>query len=387
MSNEWLSLFSESVNKELKNEQEVKYIPLTDYLTGEYLDNSRIFIRKHLIPLINLVKENHDFILPASIRKYSKIFLNKELNPEKIVFIDTETTGLNRSQGTFVFMLGIGQIKNEHFEITQYFVEEMSQEIILYNHLYDLFNQAELFVSYNGKSFDIPLLQSRLVLQRINLNIKTIPHLDLLPLARRLWKSKVEGFSLARMEYHLFEKIRDEEFDIPGYMIPGLYAEYQQTGNPEKLIAVFYHNDDDISSLMSLYSIITNAFIDKIYALQSDFFNILELGRLHEQILEFDKALMFYEHTCNQEDLKAELHLARLYKRMKKYDEAEVLWERIGDVESLIEIAIHNERIKNYPKALDYTKKAFEKINKAEYIDYKLETQIVKRIKRLENKN
>lgn len=386
MSDQWLSLFEEKVNDLKQQNEEQISIPVSQFLQGEYLPDSRIFVRTTDIRIEDLVQNKNDYQLAISLRKYARIFLNKTLNPEKILFIDTETTGLSRSQGTYVFMLGIGQIKGDLFQIRQYFVEEMNQEITLYQHLMDTFRETELFVSYNGKSFDVPLLQSRLILLRQDINLRLIPHLDLLPVTRRLWKNKVDSFSLSRMEYHLFEKMRDAEFDVPGFMIPALYAEYQQSGNPEKLISVFYHNEDDIASLLAIYGIVTQVFNDECYVFASETFNLLEIGRLYEQINEPEKALLYFNKALEKNEDKAEIYLARLYKKLKSHESAEKLWLNIQNEESSLELSKYYEKQKNYALALDYAKKAIAFSCDTDTFTLKKQTEYQKRTDRLLNK-
>jgi hypothetical protein len=386
MSNEWLNLFSESVQKEKTDSEPSGKLDLPTFIEGSYLPDSRIFLRECIKPIDELIKGNREFILPVSIRKYGRIFLRKELDPEAILFIDTETTGLSRSQGTFIFMLGIGQIKGDNFYLRQYFIEEMSEEIILFEHIYELLQKTELFVSYNGKSFDIPLLQSRLTINRINLQIKEVPHYDLLPLARRIWRSKLDSFSLANLEKHLFDKIRDEEFDVPGYLIPSLYAEYQESGNPEALINVFYHNEDDILSLCSLYSIQSSAFLNREYSLQAGIFNLLEIGRVYEQIMESDLAGFYYERAYQNKEERSDFYFAGLCKKERKLDKAVEIWQGMNDLHSAIELAKYHEKNKAYNKAMSYLKKAEVLLFMSENCTIKKIEDIKKRIIRIEEK-
>ncbi len=384
--NDWQSLIAGSMSENLKPEPVVLFKPLNEYLEGQYIGDSRIFLRHKHYPLNELFSEEIAFTLPVTLRNYSRIFLQKDLDPDKILFIDTETTGLNRSPGTFVFLMGIGRIKHDQFIITQYFVEEMDHEILLYDLLEEIFLEAELFVSYNGKSFDVPLLQSRLFLQSKTINIRKIPHLDLLPLARRLWKTLVDSFSLSSMEYRLLNKIRECEEDVPGYQIPFLYAQYQQTGDPVELIPVFYHNQDDISSLFSLFCIIRNIFEDPHKSIESQWLNILELGRLFEQIQDHDLAITVYEYAYAKNHPQADYYLAKLYKKKRMLDKAVPIWQLKNDYESLVELSMWAEKNKDYPQALTYANTALSLIGQTSLLNPKLIAEITKRIDRLEQK-
>lgn len=386
MSNDWLTLFSDQIQDKKEASQVSSFLPMTQFIEGEYIAEHRIFYRekRYLCKDIGIPFDQH--VIHNDLCKYSRLFFERKLNPENILFIDTETTGLSRSQGTFVFMLGIGQIKGEEFILSQYFVEEMADEVKLYSLLCERFKQAEMFVSYNGKSFDIPLLQSRLVLQKQDINIRLKAHLDLLPIARRFWKSKVECFSLSRMEYHLFEKLRSDEFDVPGYLIPSLYADYQQSGNPEPLVSVFIHNEEDIVSLYSIYSIVIQAFSNDEYVFQSEQFNLLEIGRLYEQIGEFERALIYYQKSNEEDSSVSLLYLARLYKKLKREKDAERCWLSILSEESYIELSKLYEKQKKYHLSLHYAQKSQLLLEEINMLTPKKEEKIQQRIERIERK-
>lgn len=386
MSDQWLDLFADKLQNQEKQNHTDERIPVSQFIEGDYLNNSHIFVREKQIKCDELLFGHKDMILSKSLRKYARIFLNDALHPENIMFIDTETTGLSRSQGTFVFLLGLGRIRGDHFVIRQYFIEEMADEDVLYQELVLELKNVELFVSYNGKSFDIPLLQSRMILQKYDMNLRQIPHFDLLPVARRLWKSKVENFSLGRMEYHLFEKIRSDEFDVPGYIIPSLYAEYQANGNPEKLISVFYHNEDDISSLLSIYAIVVHAFNHDEDTFKAQQFNLLEIGRLYEQIGEDERALIYYQKSNEEDSSVSLLYLARLYKRMKREKDAENCWLRILNEEGYIELSKLYEKQKKYHLSLHYAQKAKQFLVECGLLSQQKEEKIQQRIERIERK-
>lgn len=171
------------------------------------------------------------------------------VHPQKLLFIDTETTGLSGGAGTYAFLVGIAACTAEAVEVKQYFLIDPDAEKALYANLLDEFSGMEAMVSYNGKSYDLPLLRSRCVMNRIEYSAMTIPHLDLLHAIRRLCKG-FSSYTLGEVETRLLQ-IRREE-DIPGALIPGLYFEAMRSGDLAALKPVFQHNVMDLLSLVGL---------------------------------------------------------------------------------------------------------------------------------------
>jgi len=171
------------------------------------------------------------------------------VHPGKLLFIDTETTGLAGGAGTYAFLVGIAVCSEEAVEVRQYFLVDLDAEKALYSSLANEFGGREAIASYNGKSYDLPLIRSRCVMNRIDFEGLELPHLDLLHAVRRLYKG-FASYTLGEVEGRLLH-IRREE-DIPGALIPGLYFEAMRSGDLTTLKPVFQHNVMDLLSLIGI---------------------------------------------------------------------------------------------------------------------------------------
>ncbi len=171
---------------------------------------------------------------------------------EGLAFIDTETTGLAGGAGTLVFLVGIGTFTSQGFLLRQYFLRDPREEPAMLEHLARDLEEAEGFVTYNGRAFDLPLLEGRYVIAlRQRLALLQRPHLDLLFPARRLWRRQLPDCRLATVERHILAVQRGEQ-DVPGALIPSLYQHYLRTGDAREMARVIYHNQVDVLSLVGL---------------------------------------------------------------------------------------------------------------------------------------
>jgi len=168
------------------------------------------------------------------------------------VFLDLETTGLAGGTGTIPFLVGLGYFRDRSFVVAQYFLGDPSEEGRMLEDLVRLFSEMSFksLLTYNGKAFDLPLLETRFVLQRKPLALSDLPHLDFLFAARTLWKHKHESCRLFHLAQQVIEAPRDE--DIPGAEIPFRYFDYLRTGNFAQIEPILYHNQEDILSLLGL---------------------------------------------------------------------------------------------------------------------------------------
>ncbi|MCL6581258.1 MAG: tetratricopeptide repeat protein [Firmicutes bacterium] len=173
-----------------------------------------------------------------------------DLDPAQVCFIDTETTGLAGGTGTHVFLVGVGSFSGGHFVVDQYFMEDYDREPALLEALDDALGGFRAVVTFNGRAFDIPLLETRFVLSRRRPSLAALPHLDLLPLARRLWGPLLGSCRLVALEEAVLGEHRVG--DIPGHVIPVVYFRYLRDRDASLLGAVFAHNRQDVLSMVSL---------------------------------------------------------------------------------------------------------------------------------------
>ncbi len=170
----------------------------------------------------------------------------------ELLFVDTETTGLAGGAGTVVFLVGIGQFKQDGFLLHQFFLRDPAQEQAMLEALQAKLDEGRAFVTFNGRNFDIPLLDMRFQLgMRASSGLNSWPHLDLLYPARRLWRSALSDCRLGTLEREVLGVQRSEQ-DVPGALIPGMYVDYLRTGDAAEMQRVVYHNALDILSLVSL---------------------------------------------------------------------------------------------------------------------------------------
>jgi uncharacterized protein YprB with RNaseH-like and TPR domain len=298
-----------------------------------------------------------------SIQKAGKVE-NKIENLKKLVFLDTETTGLAGGTGTLVFLIGMARFDDQGLKLTQYLVEDPSQESAMLLALSNYGADVEAVVTFNGKSFDMPLLKTRYLLNKLPIPFSNWGHLDLLHLSRRIWKMRLPSRSLKDLEQEILHIPRSDE-EVPGWMIPEIYFDYLRTGDATQIANVVYHNAMDIVSLAALYLMITRMLDQDLFSGQIHDLDVFSIGQLYESIGEIDKAAKIYEHCyltnrmSEQNKLELSSKLALLYKKQFQWDKAlpHLLSNgKSGDIDSCIELAKFFEHVsKEEKKALEWT--------------------------------
>ena len=181
-------------------------------------------------------------------------------HPERWAFLDTETTGLAGGSGTYAFLIGVGSIDAEGFRVRQFFMRDYAEEASVLHALSAYLARFEVLITYNGRSYDQPLLETRYTMSRARHPFARMEHLDLLYGARRLFKLRLENCRLVNLENQILGVERTG--DIPGEMIPYVFFEYLRTRRAHRLMPVFHHNVLDIVSLACLTGVIPEAFRD-----------------------------------------------------------------------------------------------------------------------------
>jgi len=180
-----------------------------------------------------------------------------ESQPERWAFLDTETTGLAGGSGTVAFLVGVGVITPDAFRVKQYFLRELSEEPSMLTALADDLAAFDVLITYNGKSFDVPLLETRFLMNRRKAPFPRLTHVDLLYGARRLWRLKLDSCRLQELEKRILG--HERVGDVGGGFIPNLYFDYLRNGNAAPLEPVLFHNAIDILSLACLTAIVPQA--------------------------------------------------------------------------------------------------------------------------------
>ena len=179
------------------------------------------------------------------------------LDLSKMLFIDTETTGLSVGAGTLPFLVGVAFFEDESLRVQQLLLTKLGEEAPMLRYLADRIAGASCVVSYNGKSFDWPLLRSRYVLNRVPAP-RLPPHLDLLHCSRRVFKRRMGSVRLVEMERELLSFTR--EHDVAGAEIPRIFLTFVRSGDPGRLNAVVEHNGHDLVALAAILGELTRRF-------------------------------------------------------------------------------------------------------------------------------
>lgn len=177
------------------------------------------------------------------------------------LFLDTETTGLSGGTGTMAFLVGLGFFEGDRFCVLQLFLRDPGDEPAMLDFLAGFLPRFGLLVTFNGRGFDLPILEARFVLARRPFPLTATPHLDLLPPARRLWREALPSRALTALEREVLGVLRDQE-DIPSGVIPLVYRDYLRTGDARELPRIFYHNRMDILSMVTLAARMGSALAD-----------------------------------------------------------------------------------------------------------------------------
>ena len=292
------------------------------------------------------------------------------LPPERFLFLDTETTGVWGS-GTLAFLVGLGRFEADGFRHTQYFLREPIEERAMLDALNQLIGSDDALVTFNGKSFDLPLLKSRYLTNSYPHPFSSLPHLDLLHLARRLWRDLLSSRALGDLEVNLLG-VRRTQQDIPGWMIPQMYIDYLHTGDARPLASVFYHNSMDVLSMAALLEHLAAKLAAPLEIVEHHS-ELYAIGRLYADTGFAEEAISVFQSTLSMElpaDTRFSLveNLARLFRRRGDYEAALQLWEQAaadGHVYACVEIAKYYEhRAGDCTIALQYTQRALQLVEK-----------------------
>jgi len=245
----------------------------------------------------------------------------------RLLYLDTETTGLAGGTGTYTFLVGVGFFDGDAFKVRQYFMRDLDEEPALLHALDDLIIRFDGFVTYNGSGFDLPLLETRFVLSRRRWRGDLL-HLDLLHPARRLWRDRLADCRLGTVERDVLRFSRDD--DLPGALIPSVYFEYLRRRRLDQLPRVFEHNRRDVLSLAALAGRV-GAVVDGAPMPDLSPEELAGVGRLWEPF-DLERGLACYQMALalglgapGRERLL--FKLARHEKRRQRWNEARSLWE------------------------------------------------------------
>lgn len=289
-----------------------------------------------------------------------------EADPREVAFLDCETTGLAGGTGTKAFLVGIARFGPDGLRIEQHFLPDYDVEPAFLAGAATALSGARWLVSFNGKSFDLPLLATRLSLHRRWADWLDVPHLDLLHPARRLWRRRLEDCRLTTLEEQVLGCGRAG--DVPGWLIPTLYFGFLRTGDFTALEPVFEHNRRDLLSLVALTTRLGRLVAGE--ELPAHPLDGLSLARLLESCGEVERGIAAYEWALSSglpasDRGEAQARLGLLYKRMRRDERALATWTEVangggsGSVLALVEMAKYYEhRARDHYRAAEATRRA-----------------------------
>jgi uncharacterized protein len=306
-----------------------------------------------------------------------KLFLAEEPVPaaSEVVYLDTETTGLAGGTGTCAFLIGLGAVEGSRFVVRQFFLRDYPEEKAMLSALAEALRPYRALVTFNGKVFDVPLLETRFALARMKAPFRRLLHLDLLHPARGLWKLRLESCQLARLEKEVLGVAR--EGDVSGAEIPGIYFDYLRVGDARGLQPVFYHNALDIISLAVLTAELARVVADEGARTLGSSVDLFSLSRIFQRAGAAEKSLAVCRRALNgglpeSIETRALWQLAAQHKRRREYDPAVRLWLELARreppfaLQALVELAIHYEHRRRDPRAaLAYAQSALERLDGA----------------------
>jgi hypothetical protein len=336
---------------------------------GEHFETERLWERHRRHGSVDIADLAE---LPADLLRPLMAGSAIDSPPARWAFLDTETTGLAGGAGTYAFLVGVGSIEPEGFRLRQFFMRDYGEEASQLCRLAEYLERFDVLVTYNGKSYDQPLLETRFRMVRAQTGrlrpFDRMEHLDLLFGARRLWKLRLESCRLVELERRILGVER--EGDLPGEMIPYCYFDFLRTQEAFRVVPILHHNAIDILSLACLTAIVPFAFLSPEDAPLRHGADLMGLARWLEQAGRREEALRLYRRAIDlglPDELlfRALWDIANTEKRLGRYDAAVAAAVELTAsrnpyrVRALEELARHYERReRNYAMALEMTRAA-----------------------------
>ena len=299
-----------------------------------------------------------------------------ELDLEQFVFLDTETTGLAGGTGTYTFMIGAGRFAGDEFILAQFFLRDPAEETAQLAAFEQFVAPCEAIVSFNGKSFDMPMINNRYIINGWPPPLKDAAHLDLLHLARRLWRARLPSRALGDLEAKILGATRSQQ-DVPGWMVADLYFDYLHTGDARPLSGVFYHNEMDVVSLAALLNHMASLLADPLSGSVEFGLDLIAIGKLYADLGELELAAEIYQHGLARDDVHQEAYwkaleqLSFLHKKRDDLEGAMQLWGQAageGLIYAHVELAkVYEHKQRDFTAAILWTQAAIEIVSAPDY--------------------
>jgi len=308
----------------------------------------------------------------SDLQQLMTLLHEKAAAPERdsIVFLDTETTGLQGGTGMVPFLVGVGYFEGDNFHMLQFFIRDFDEEPSMLHALGKLLERFHLIVTYNGAAFDIPLLETRFTLTRFDNPFSAMPHFDLLAGARRLWRNGHGSCRLVALEREIVSFLRGR--DVPGARIPRVYFDFVNSGTSPELPGVFTHNVYDVVSLAALTVCACDRVTDEPAMFDSPL-DLYSLSRILENTAEWKRCRALYESALDAGlpepiHTRAAENLAVIYRRSSEHESALAICLKLMQSTSFSlaayeGAAIHYERIeRDHARALEIVEEALGRV-------------------------
>jgi uncharacterized protein YprB with RNaseH-like and TPR domain len=295
--------------------------------------------------------------IPADILGFlSRDAAFEGLDLSSALFLDLETTGLAGGTGTVPFLVGLAYYRDERFKVTQFFLNEMAEEDRLVRELAQFIRDMgfKSLVTYNGKAFDLPLVETRFALHRTPCPLRGMPHLDFLFSARSLWQHKYDSCRLFHLAQQIVQAERSE--DIPGAEIPLRYFQYIRSGDFSLIDPILYHNQEDLLSLLGVVvagAVLVERNREAAARGDGDPMDLYGVAKLFERAGDaatsaalLEKALAGGRGLTAEVSMVARKKLSHHFKKNKDWDKALPFWQEMAageEVDCFRELAMYFE--------------------------------------------
>jgi uncharacterized protein len=300
-------------------------------------------------------------------------------DPSKWLFLDTETTGLAGGTGTYAFLIGLAWWVAGGLQVEQFLMRDFTEEYSLLQELAERLTERPVLVTFNGKSFDWPLLENRFTMTRSITAPKLAAHLDLLHPARSLWRLRLGTVRLVELERRVLDAQRlgwHREDDIESALIPQHYFDYLRGGTAQPIVGIVRHNQMDLRGLAALFCKINAMLSESAGPLdECEGLDLFGLSRFLQRRGDTNRA----QTVCAQAlaiglptdiRLKAQRELAFMFKRRGEHQQAAEIWEEMvrnsqDEVHACEQLAIYYQhRVKDLRRALEYAKLGLGKLRR-----------------------
>jgi len=354
---------------------------IEDLIPGEYLDTPHgpcFRVRTEYpwqyhqgnMPVNTLLE-----LSPAVLEQVTGNILIGQMDYHKTLYFDTETTGLDTGAGVYIFLAGLGFFKGNRFVVEQYFMRDFPEEPAVLHAMAERMASFKNIVTYNGKTYDWPLLESRFAMNRRPMPIEQPVHLDLLHLARKLYRFRLENCKLPSVEEGVLNFLRTD--DMPGALLPERYFRYVRSRDARFIQKAFAHNAHDIVSMAAIQAAMIQFLNDPLAPGVYPAEDIYALGRIMEKKKDNSAAeeafTMALKQGLNPELYKDALQkLSLSLKRQGQWDRACEVWQSMLQTTTMekrlfahVELAkYHEHRKQNFDAAEQFVIEAIEYLPK-----------------------